>query len=340
MFLIHNRPEHTESLARAVVAACRGDGWSDPFVPRVLGTLFNDLAGLAIDFEALPPLAAAELAARLPSKQERLELIQLMAMVEVLTNPIPAAMEAAVARYAADLQVEDRSLLYVRDLARGQTARALADLYRHSWVGELNDRDPGFASLVERHGPEALALTVEEDEASTRRWKELEHCPAGSLGQGLAAFHTDRGFLLPGQIGAANASVAHHDWIHLLADYGTTPLGEIETFSFIATNSCGSAAAFLGLLATLALFESGVMHGSLVTSAFPHQGISTDGGLLRMEDAIRRGREATENLLFDVDFFSLANEPLDEVRERFAVAPKAAAARALDPLGATAAAAP
>jgi hypothetical protein len=49
MFLIHTRPEHAETVARAVVGACRLEGWQSPVQPQLLHTLFNRLLGQELD---------------------------------------------------------------------------------------------------------------------------------------------------------------------------------------------------------------------------------------------------------------------------------------------------
>src|SRR5215470_9547847 len=97
MFLIHTPPEHAEIVARAVVSACRLGGWASPVQPKLLHTLFNRLLGRDLDFETLPPIAPADVVAALPAQASRDELIQLMAVVEILCNPLPERLERSVA---------------------------------------------------------------------------------------------------------------------------------------------------------------------------------------------------------------------------------------------------
>jgi len=333
VFLHETAPEHAELVARAVVGACRGERWSSPVQPRLLRALFNRIYGCEIDFETTAPLSPRAAADALRSPQERSELIQLMCAMEILCNPVPPELEASVAAWANALGVEERSLVYLRDLARGEAAKAIADFYRLNWIGDLDRRRPGFDALLARAGDAALARTVEADPALAARWGGLVRCPVGSIGRHLHEFYARRGFLLPGQLGAANEAVAQHDWIHLLADYGTTPLGEIEVVSFQA--ACSRApGALLGLIGALALFESGAMPKGLVTGAYPHEGLSKPGGSQRMAEAIARGKACNTDLLLEVDYFALANEPLEALRGRFAIPPKSEAVRALDPWGA------
>ena len=90
MFLVHTPQDHVQTVARAVVGACRPDGWASPVQPKLLHTLFNRLLGQDLNFETLSPLAPSDVARALKSQSEREELIQLMAVMEILCNPFPA----------------------------------------------------------------------------------------------------------------------------------------------------------------------------------------------------------------------------------------------------------
>ena len=88
MFLIHTPRDHAETVARAVVGACRLDGWGSPVQPQLLHTLFNRLLGQDLDFEKLSPLGPSDVANVLRTQAERDELIQLMTVMEILCNPL------------------------------------------------------------------------------------------------------------------------------------------------------------------------------------------------------------------------------------------------------------
>jgi len=334
MFLVHTSEQHAETLARAVVGACRGKGWETPLQPRLLHTLFNQLLGKNFDFDALEPLAPGDVRVVLKTPDERKELVQLMCAVEILCNPVPAWMEDAIEDWADALGVEERSLLFLRDLTSGEAEKARHDFYRLNWIGELDRGHPDVEALVKTLGDRALALSVEADPVIHARWKGLENCSAGSLGRELSDFYAARGFLLPGEPGGANESVAQHDWIHVLADYGTTPLGEIEVISFMASGS-RTPGATLGLIGALALFESGAFQGSLIAGKHRQEGLSLPGGMERMAEAVQRGKACNTDLL-RCDFFALADEPLDQVRRHLNIPEKSSAVVRLDPVGASA----
>jgi hypothetical protein len=333
MFLVHTPLEHAEVVARAVVGACRLDGWQSPVQPQLLHTLFNRLLGQDLDFEKIAPLSPADVAGTLSSAEERQELIHLMVAVEMLCNPLPERLERSVVQWATALHVHERALVYARELARGELTKAVHDFYRMNWIGDLDRRSPEFETLLRHAGDKAYALTVEPDPVEAARWSALDSCPQGSLGRSLWEFYRMRGFPFPGQAGSVNVALAQHDWIHVLADYGTTPMGEIEASGFYnsATRTPG---AMLGLIGVLALFESGIMPASLVVSRQPGHSLSAPGGVERMAEAVARGAACNTDLLLDVDFFQYANEPLEQIRARFAIPPKSSRILELDPWGA------
>lgn len=333
MFLIHTSPKNAEIVARAVTSACRMDGWQSPVQPKLLHTLFNRLLGQDLDFEKMAPTSPAEVVAALRSEAERNELIQLMVATEILCNPIPERLERSIVQWATALHVHERSLLYVRDLMRGELTKAIHDFYRMNWIADLDRRSPEFEALLRHAGDKAYALTIEADPAEAARWTALASCPQGSIGASLWEFYQMRGFTVPGQPGSVNAAVAQHDWEHVLADYGTTPMGEIEVISFQAAASRAPGAT-LGFFGVLALFESGLMPISLVVDKQAGHNLSAPGGIERLAEAVARGAACNTDLVLDVDFFQHAHEPLEEIRTRFGIQPKSAKVLELDPFGA------
>ena len=229
--------------------------------------------------------------------------------------------------------MHERALTYVRDLARGEMAKAVHDFYRLNWIGDLDRREPGFQSLLRRVGDKAYAMTTDVNPTEAARWEGLGANPRGSIGHTLSEFYALRGFKLPGQAGGVNTAVAQHDWVHVLGDYGTTPLGELEVLSF-QTAATRTPGGMIGLVGTLALFESGLMPASLIVQKQPGHALDVPGGVDRMADAIARGNACRRDLLLDIDFFKYASEPLADVRARFGVPPKSARMLELDPYGA------
>ncbi len=320
MFLIHSSLDQAPLLAAAVVGACRGEGWLNPLQPRFLGVLFDRLLGFKADFDRLAPCTPEEVLQALPTAEQRLELVELMVTLEMLCDAIPAELEASIEHWAAILGVDDRSLRLARDLAAHASAQALLDFYRYNWVGEQHRLNPAFEGLLARHGKWAYALTVEPDPAEASRWRALEHCQAGSIGRALWDFYQQRGFGFPGEPGAANAALARHDWLHVLAEFDTTPIGELEVTAFQAAASTLPGAT-LGFIGAVSILQTGLLP-SLVVPPGRHHALDAPGGPERIADAIRRGRACRRDVFREIDFFAVADDPLPSCRSRWGIPEK------------------
>ena len=321
MFLIHSTVDQAPLQAAALVGACRGDGWQTPLQPRFLGVLFHQLLGYEADFDHLAGLSAEAVAEALPTAEQRLELVELMVTLEMLCDSIPAALEASIELWAGVLGVEDRSLRLARDLAAHASAQALHDFYRYDWVGEQDILSPAFEGLLARHGDKAYALTVEPDPLEAARWRALEHCPAGSIGRSLWDFYQERGFRFPGEPGAANAALAHHDWIHVLADFDTSPMGEMEVTAFQAAASTLPGAT-LGFIGAVSIFQTGLLPSLVVPPGYSHA-LEVPGGPERIADAIQRGRACQRDVFREIDFFAVADQALPALRDCWSIPGKA-----------------
>ena len=68
--------------------------------------------------------------------------------------------------------------------------------------------------------------------------------------------YDSRGFELPGTPGGAPRYLAQHDFVHVLADYGTNLKGELEVFAFIG-RADPDPKGFAWLATLIGLFETG-----------------------------------------------------------------------------------
>lgn len=293
------------------------DGWPSPAQPKVLTVLFEKLLGFHADFETLQGALPEEIANALPDPDQRRELVELMATMEMMCRPIPRAVQNEVERWARVLGVEDRVLTLARDLASQAELQATADFYRLNWIGDGAPQDqPHFQELLRENGPTAYALTIEPDSEETKRWARLESCREGSLGQALWQFYQRHDFKLPGEVGGATPALARHDWVHVIAGYETTAIGELEVTAFMASAS-RMPGAMLGFVGAVSLYETGLLQ-SVVTHSYSET-LSGPGGAERVAAAIQKGKKCLVDPLLGVDYFSIADIPLDEIRREWGI---------------------
>jgi hypothetical protein len=220
--------------------------------------------------------------------------------------------------------------------AAGNLGLAAFDFDRN---GYTSDWSPERAEVLHTSG--ALHSAWEEcvaDPQLAERWRRLGALPAGTLGRGIFEFYEARGFALPGSPGSAPPLLAQHDWVHVLADYGSRVESELEVFAFIARAN-DDPRGFSLFAMVLSLFETGYLRaGAGLFESFPGQ-LSQEGVAQRVADALRRGAlshgvDGRPDVDFlALDWFALADRPVDELRDAFGIVPKSEKAVAAGSVG-------
>jgi hypothetical protein len=254
----------------------------------------------------------------------RTRIVQLVILLVLVLRPIPADVVDRAGRLARELGVDEGMLDVAREFATGSLGLAAIDFERNGYGAAWSDEDEGALHVSSRLG--AVWDPAVHDPALARRWQELEDLPRGTIGRRVADFYRARGFDYPGTPGSAPPLLAQHDWVHVLADYGTTVECELEVFAFIARAN-DDMRAFSLLAMVVSLFETGYLRAGagLFESDTGH--LSRAGVAARLADAMRRGARCTGGIDFlRTDWFSVADLPLEDVRHRFGVVPKAPAA--------------
>jgi hypothetical protein len=281
-----------------------------------------DLSGV----ETVGPEAFAEGLA-LRDEPFRVRMVQMMVMLALLLRRLPPEVAARLQAFADELSVGDacRDLLAAcRHLSAGSLGLAMADFERNGYETMAFERTGGGD-----HTAAEFWAAAPHDPALAARWAALEHCPDGSLGRRMWEFYRARGFEFPGTPGSAPPSLAQHDWIHVLADYGTKVESELEVFGLIS-RATDDPRAFSLLAEVLGLFESGYLQAGmgLFQMDVGHLTNQEEQMAVRLGDALKRGAWAAWqfNLANDtdtgidflaVDWFEHADKPLDEVRAEF-----------------------
>ena len=201
--------------------------------------------------------------------------------------PPPAGRSAARIEAAARaLDVDDGMVGVARRFADGALGLAAADFERNGYTAEWHPDDA--AAL---HTSAALSSPWDvsvHDDALAARWDALADLPADTIGGAVSRLYRARGFEVPGRPGSAPPLLAQHDWVHVLADYGTTVEAELEVFALIARAN-DDMRAFSLLAMVVSLFETGYLRAGagLFESSPGH--LSSAEVAVRVADAMRRG---------------------------------------------------
>jgi hypothetical protein len=140
-----------------------------------------------------------------------------------------------------------------------------------------------------------------------------------------------RGFNVPGSPKSVSAYLAQHDFVHVIADYGTQLEGELEVFTLIG-RADPDPRGFAWLATVVGLFETGYVHQQgFFEIDVRDRHLETTGMTDRMADALVRGKAVAESFgtdLLSVDYHAIGDRPLEEVRALLHMPPKSAAATA------------
>jgi hypothetical protein len=321
-------PGEVALVARGIATAVAPDGGLTDVQAQLLGAIAEALTGVTVDYHDLAPLGPDELAAVIGTRdlEYRQRIVHHMVLGELVLRPIPIVVAHRVSKYAAALGVHDDFVRVARRYAQGAFGLAWLDLARNGFAAHVADAgDPSESQGAARRIAAAPFEPAQEDAEVAARWHGFAELPKGTLGRAVWEMYTGRGFPLPGTAGGAPPYLAQHDFVHVLADYGTNLKGELEVFAFIG-RADPDPKGFAWLATLVGLFETGFIRDTgFFERDVRERHVQAPGMHFRLADAIRRGKEVSRTYgvdLFEVDYSALAARPVEEVRELLVVPPK------------------
>jgi len=324
----HDRADVT-LVARGLATAVAPEHGLTNVQAGLLEAIASALTGVSVDYRALEPLGPDELAEVLVGRDlvYRRRIVHHMVLGEFVLRPLPTVVAHRVAKYASALGVEDDFVRVARRFAQGAYGLAWMDLQRNGFVEHVRESEDEDASRGRAKAQPFEPAQV--DPALAARWSAFEDLPAGSLGRSVWEMYDGRGFALPGTPGGAPAYLAQHDFVHVLADYGTNLKGELEVFAFIG-RADPDPKGFAWLATLIGLFETGyITDTGFFERDVRERNIQAPGMHQRIADAIRRGKQVCERYetdLFEVDYSVVADRTVEEVRDQLSVPPKSSGA--------------
>jgi hypothetical protein len=339
------RPDAAEvtATARAIASVVApADGLTD-LQRLLLEALFPAMTEHRVDLSRYDPMTVDELAEVLRPRNLafRTRGVQVALLAALVLRPLPPDVAARIEALARALGVEEGMVGVAQRFAAGSLGLAAVDFERAGYTADWHPDD-----RRELHTSHELASAWDlavDDPRLAERWAALGSLPPDTLGHGVWRMYQARGFVFPGLPGSAPPLLAQHDWLHVLGDYGTRVESELEVFALIARAN-DNMRAFSLLAMVVSLFETGYLRtgAGLFQSDLGHlSGHSAGHSMaLRLADAMRRGawchdRETGSDSVdfLRQDWFALAPLPIDEVRDRFSLRPKAPEATAAGSVG-------
>lgn len=327
-------PEEGELFVRAAIGGISVAGYPTELQWTVLTQVALHLFGITVDPETVVPMEAGEVAEQITDPALRRRIVQGIVTLELLEDPIRPTLATHVRRFARTLGVDEPMVAAAKHAARGQMALMYADIQRSSYYTEETAHEIMHGHFWRLIRSKCAYSNIAPSRAIERKWASLADMPDGSWGRATAEFYRVHKFPIPGARRGIGEIGAHHDFVHVLADYPPDPEGEIDVFSFIAA-SMSDPKGFVQLVMTLGLFQNAtITHVAGKKVVLATKGaLATPGAPARFADGLSRGARCKVDAL-GIDHFAVAAEPLDAVRERFGVVPRADPDRpgALDPV--------
>jgi hypothetical protein len=309
-------------ISRGVAGAVVGvDGELTQVQHLLIEALCQSMTGhpAALAAGPLGPVTLAEALGR-RNLAFRTRIVQLMVLSALVLRPLPQEVVQQVEAYSRELGVDESLLRVAERFASGSLGLAAVDFERNGYTADWSAHDA--AELHTSHELATAWQEVVDDPALAGRWRALEGLPEGTLGRRITELYRARGFGYPGEPGSAPPLLAQHDWVHVLADYGTTVESELEVFGFIARAN-DDPRGFSLLAMVVSLFETGYLRtgAGLFESDLGH--LSLPGMAARVADAMRRGAVCDGSTDFlRVDWFALADRRVDDLRDQFGIVAK------------------
>ena len=273
--------------------------------------------GTCFDPAALAPIAPAELAARIRDPWLRQQLVRALVVTALVDRAPTRGHIERIRAVAAALAIDEPGVTDLALFVEGRTLRLRRHLLARFWVvdrvrariaqrGFLRAVVPALvATLLRRHGDPALAA----------RFRALRVLPEGTLGRAFLAYLERNHFALPGEPGAVSDIIVQHDLAHVLGDYDTTSTEEVLITAFSTGHRRRDPFAYL--LFGIFQFHLGVR---LTPAALPEVGNFDPASAL---EAIRRGAAMNVDLTGEWDYWPMMDQPLEAVRARYGVSPRA-----------------
>jgi hypothetical protein len=321
--------QEVELISRGVVTAVAPEAGLTHTQRLLMDAVFRALTGYPATFGG-EPLDAAGLAEALAPRNLafRTRITQIMILLGLVLRPLPRPVAFRIASYASELGVQEDMLEVAERFADGSLGLAAFDFERNGYISSWD-----ASALHTSRVLDSAWETVPADSALAGRWQALEDLPAACLGRRVTEFYRARGFTYPGQPGSAPPLLAQHDWVHVLADFGTTVESELEVFAFIARAN-DDMRAFSLLAMVVSLFETGYLRtgAGLFESSPGH--LSHEGMAVRVADAMRRGALCRGSIDFmRLNWFDLADLSVEDARQHFGVPVKSEEAVAAGAVG-------
>jgi len=298
---------------RAMKTVAMADGALDDAEVHLM-TAVQRVSGTDHPLEQLEPITPAELAAALPDRQIRRQLVNGFIVMSLIDRDASKAEADLVSQFAHALEVSSPEVNDLRHVVEREMFHLRLDLARRVWLREK------VKEIWETNGIRGIYRFMRgmvgryEDAALAGRYKALEQYPTGSLGRAYWEYCRTNGFAFPGEKGGAAEPILFHDCAHVLSGYGTDPEGEVQVACFSA--GFQRRDPFLFVFFVLLQFHVGVRMTPITKARTGF--FDPEKALI----ALRRGAAMNVDLNNGWDPWPVLRDQVEDLRRRYNIPPK------------------
>lgn len=265
-----------------------------------------------LDVGALPHTEPRDLASVLCNKELITYAVRFMSVAALVDGVLDRERIETVLVFAQALDVHEDYIAELAELAKNNLSWVVADMSRRNVDSILNRPWTGQdvnAWILPYRGDNA-------DPGLVNRYESLRDLPAGTLGNLFWQHFKSNRYPFPGEPDALNGVFATpHDTTHVLSGYDTSFQGEILVSTFTAAMHRSEPMAG-HILPVILSWHLGVSFNEAIR---PRQGWLDSEKFWVAWD---RGSETTTDIFAsDWDFWAVAPEPADALRQRYSISP-------------------
>ncbi|WP_413440611.1 hypothetical protein [Synechococcus sp. MIT S1220] len=283
----------------------------EPITLEMMQAIQKHVLHSDVDISELEILHPPAYPALLPDQTKREQLIQILVLMPYADMRVDPKMVALIDEFAEYLQVSLNTLKDLHQVRDNHLKRLLFDYTRRALTDFLSlDSAPkvvkGIAAVIHQSLGDPILAS---------KYQALETYPEGSLGHTIFHWYRDRKWPLPGEKKSSPELLVNHDCCHILGGFNTDTKGEMDVSAFTA-GLFPDGFGFESLMEVILDFHLGKAFTTVGDIIPP-----TTGAFIPEEvfEGYERGLACNTNLIKDLDFWAVADQPVQELRERFGI---------------------
>jgi hypothetical protein len=320
MKLIKPSAEQLPYGLRAMAMVAKAAGEIHPSAAKLIMAAQHHFAGTAIPLQGLAPISPEELAAHIVDPALRLQLINGMVAVSLVSDFPPQQQVDVIRSFAAGFGIKSELLDTVQKAVDGHMlAFRMCYLRRTHFKDFAKTQIQNFGAIGTLKAMAGLAGFIEDKKLSAR-YEALGKLPSGTLGRELHDYYISHGFGWPGQKHGFPEAGVSHDVSHIIGGYDTSAVGETLVAAFVSGYRQDPNAFFVSLFGMI-VFSTGFQlpPGNFAAHS---DSIGQEGVAPRLFRAIERGSLMTKDISVGFLIWPYVEKKLEELRQEWNVLPE------------------